>query len=329
MANPKYIDESLLHEDNKDEKVTKKVTKKAYSFRCDETLLEDMTTYAEMEDISLPQLLSNIMADFLEDKILSNDYLRGYEGMYINIMSNAYGSSSIFEYELRYVINNLDMWTADYGYVSGRLSHGIMHEGVDFVVIPETVHKGKLPDNERMGLREYYVDFNEIESCLYCIYVTVDINHKVEYEVISWIDAMNKLKASERYDLIAHGNKIKKQLEKLHQNWNSEKHYYKDEVFQDDIYRILLSIADEYNTGAIVPADISIDNIEYAAIVEKLPDGYEIINNLMEENKRLKGMEDQLIAIKSKMDEMDKMTDEEAWEYVKSKYPNVDDLDDA
>ena len=41
-----------------------------------------MNKYAEIEGITLPQLLSNIMADFLENKTLTNTYTPIYQ--YIN-----------------------------------------------------------------------------------------------------------------------------------------------------------------------------------------------------------------------------------------------------
>lgn len=333
MANPKYIDESLLPKEEEEDIVNKKGSKKAYSFRCDETLLEDMTTYAKLDDISLPQLLSNLMADFLNDKVLSNDYLRGYAGIYINIPSNAVGSR-IFEYELRFIMNNLDVWNSSYGYVSKRhesehkMYDGILHEGIDFLVIPETVHGAKLPDDEIRGLRCHHVELDYIPSCLYCMYVTVDNNHVVEYEVISWITAMNKLKAVGRYDLIAHGNKIKKRLNNLHQRWITERGWY-DDLFTDDIYVQLVRIAEEYNTGAILPADRSIDNIEYLPVIEKLPDAYEIISDLVKENKRLKKMEDKFNDIRAKIEEIENMNREEVWqEFIKGSDDNQDEISD-
>lgn len=331
MANPKYIDESLLPKEE-EEVAIKKGSKKAYSFRCDETLLEDMTTYAKLDGISLPQLLSNLMADFLNDKVLSNDYLRGYAGIYININSNV--NEDIFEYELRFIMNNLDVWNSTYGYVSKyhesehNMYDGTLHEGIDFLVIPETVHTGKLPDDAIMGMRQHHVNLDYIQSCLYCIYVTVDNNHGLNYEVISWIDAMNKLKAVGRYDLIAHGNKIKRRLNNLHQKWITEGQYIDDIVFIDDIYMNLLRIADEYNTGAILPADKSIDNIEYLPVIEKLPDAYEIISDLVKENKRLKKMEDKFNDIRAKIDEIENMSREELWEKYKERNANQDEISD-
>lgn len=342
MANPKYIDESLLPAQvpDEDEESSKKVSKKAYSFRCDETLLDEMNKYAELEGITLPQLLSGIMADFINSKTLTNTYLTEFEGMYINIPSNADGKKS-FEYEIRYIMNNLDVWTAEYGYVSKNgLHHGIMHEGIDFIVIPETLHGHKLSDVYKVGLHvDYSLNLNNIPKCLYCIYLTVDMTGLIEYEVISWITAMNKLKAVGRYDLISYGNEIKKKLEALYNDYIKDEGMYDVEMMWDMAYGRLLKIAEDYNTGAILPASNSIDNIEYTAIVKQLPDNYDLINKLIKENakykKALKGMDetvkklDELEAINKKWDELSNEIDDikcrqKAWDELKNN-PESDD----
>lgn len=335
MANPKYIDIPTPAEDGAAED-TKKVTKKPYSFRCDERLLDDMSKYAELEGVSMPQLLSDMMADFLKDKTLTNTYLPEYESQYINIPSNV--NDDKYEYELRTVVNNLDIWTNEYGYVSKhheaerKMYDGLLHEGIDFVVIPETVHLSKIPDYERMGRRAYHINMDYTTSCLYCMYITVNNCHHVEYEVISWIDAMNKLKSVGRHDLISYGNKIKKSLADLHQIYITEEGMHDDCIFYDEMYNRLLSIADAYNTGAILPASKSIDNIEYAAIVKHLPDSYDLISKLMKENKELKGIAAEFQAMKDKIREIDEReySREEIWEYIKQQHnSNEEDLPES
>lgn len=306
MANPKYIDEALLPDDAA-ESNDKKSSKKPYSFRCDETLLEDISKYAEIEGITLPQLLSNIMDDFLADKVLTNTYLPDHEGQYINIPSNVDKAIS-HEYEIRYVPNNLDVWHSKYGYISPEYKDhaikSVKHEGIDFVVIPETVHLSKLPDDEVSSGRGHHVNLDKIPSCLYCIYITVGINGTVEAELISWIEAMNKLKAVGRYDLISHGNKIKKRLNSLYETYITERQWTDDRIFTDEMYGRLRVISDKYNTGAILPASNSIDNIEYAAIVEHLPDNYDLINKLMKDSKKLKRMEDTINGLTADIDDI-------------------------
>ena len=336
MANPKYIDESLLPDAPEDES-SNKVTKKPYSFRCDERLLEDMTTYADKEGITLPQLLSRIMTDFLENKTLTNTYLPEYEGQYISIPSNVDESKS-YDYELRYVVNNLDVWWSIYGYAAKEGTYaGKIHEGIDFVVIPETVHLSKNPDAEVIP---YHIKCENIPSCLYCIYITVDTAGEVEYEVISWIDAMNKLKAVERYDLISHANTIKKRLSKLYDDYLDAVNITDDyDMIHYTIYGKLLKIAKDFNTGAIIPAAESIDNIEYAPIVEHLPDNYQ----LMKENDKLKKqlskvdevleIFDQMEAVAKRLDELERRSNdpeyrEEAWQEFINDGNNQDEISD-
>ena len=329
MANPKYIDESLLPK-SEDDKTNKKANKKAYSFRCDETLLEEMTKYAEMENISLPQLLNDMMANFINSKTLTNTYLPEYEGMYINIPTNIKGSVKTYEYEIRYIMNNLDEWTADYGYIAkSRLSEGIIHEGIDFLIIPETLHGGKLPDREREMLQlTHALNLNYIPYCLYCIYITVSVNGTIEHEAISWIKAINKLKAVGRYDIISHANQIKKELEELHQKWISDREICDDEeMMWQGAYGRILKMAKTYNTGAILPAEDSINNIEYAPIIKKLPDNYDLINKLMRENMELKTVADELNDIKKLIGNVESLSDEELLEMVHERQSQDHKLD--
>lgn len=334
MANPKYIDESLLPDTNK-ESNDKKINKKPYSFRCNEITLDGMNKYADLEGISLPQLLTNLMDDFLADKVLTNTYLPDHEGKYINIPSNE-GKDIFHEYEIRYVPNNLDVWNSKHGYISTAYRDdaikSVKHEGIDFLIIPETVHLSKLPDDEAWGGRRHYVDLEKIPSCLYCIYITTGINGTVDAELITWIEAINKLKAVGRHDLISYGNKIKKRLNSLHETYITERQYYDDKEFIDSIYRRLRGIADKYNTGAILPASNSINNIEYTAIVESLPDNYALVSKLMKENRELQGMANQLTAIKSKMKEIEEEMDVDTiLEKVRIKSDDevLDDLPDS
>ena len=119
---PKYIDKSLI---TPPEKTPEKVSKKTYSFRCDEKLLAAITEYSKIADISLPQLLSGIISDFLEDKILTNDFITDYDGSYINLKSH-HDLQKNFEYELLYVPNNLDVWDDGYKSMNENFIHEIL-----------------------------------------------------------------------------------------------------------------------------------------------------------------------------------------------------------
>lgn len=323
MANPKYIDESLLYNVN-DEEGNKKVSKKAYSFRCDETLLDGMNQYASIEGISMPQILSNLMADFLEKITLTNTYLPEYESRYINIPSNV--NDKVYEYEIRYVPNNLDVWSSSYGYISMaerdrtkmKRPDDIIHEGIDFVVIPETLHLSKNPEHIAMATIPYHIKCDNIPYCLYSMYITVSRNGSVDYQVISWIDAMNKLKAAGRYDIISHANQIKMALEKLHDEYLNGVNICDDyDMIQYTIYGKLRRITSDFNTGAILPASESIDKIEYAPIVEHLPDNYDIINRLIKENKKYKGIFKEMQEIADRLDELESRN--EVWDDLKNK----------
>ena len=281
MANkPKYIDESLLP--SNEEPTPKKVNKKAYSFRCDERLLAAIGEYADIEGISLPQLLSDLIADFLDGKILTNDFITDYDGSYINIRSH--DGQKNFEYELLYVPNNLDVW--DDGYKS--TSEVFIHEGIDFVIIPETVHTRKIPDHE-MPTKDmkYYVNLNKLPECLYCMYIFMDPDGEVGFHVVPFMEAVNKLKAAGRVDLIKYGHDIKKSLDRLHQNYITEKDYYDDISFDRGVYRRLLYLRNKYNSGAIRDAESGLNSINEEYILRQLPDTSKFIKQLLDKNKEL------------------------------------------
>ena len=338
MANPKYIDKIFLNKPEEEDD-SKNVIKKPYSFRCDETLLEDMNTYAELEGITVPQLISGVMADFINKKTLTNTYLTEYEGRYISIRSNA-DDNVEFEYDLRYIFNNMDEWSSLHGYVSKKgIGHGIIHEGIDFLIIPETLHTGKLSESDKVGLNiDYSLNLNNIPKCIYCIYLTVDAGGNVEYDIISWIDAINKLKAVGRYDLISYGNAIKKKLESLYNDYIRDAGMYDVELMWEVVYGRVLKIAKDYNTGAIIPASSSIDNIEYAPVVEHLPDSYQLMKENDELKKQLSKVDevmeifDQMEAVAERLDELERKRNdpeyrEEVWQEIKDGN-NQDEISD-
>ena len=310
---PKFIDKSLITPPEKTPE--KKVNKKPYSFRCDETLLAAITKYSEIAEIPLPQLLSEIISEFLEGKTLTNDFIYDYTGSYINIRSH--DGQKNFEYELLYLPNNLDVW--DDGYRS--INNAFIHEGIDFVIIPETVHTHKIPDHE-MPTRDmkYYVDLNKIPDCLYCMHIFIDPSGTVGFHVVSFMDAVNKLKKAGRVDLINYGHDIKKKLDQLHQEYITEVGYYDDMDFDRSIYRKLLYLRNKYNSGAIRDAESGLDSINEEYILRKLPDTSKFIKQLLDKNKELSdrmSKVEEIISDSIEIIEKVKLTDEDVIEKVK------------
>lgn len=315
MANPKYIDESLIPSTKEPE--PKKVNKKAYSFRCDERLLAAISEYAEIDGISLPQLLSDLIADFMDGKILTNDFITDYDGSYINIMSK---DGRNFEYELIAIPNNLDVW--DDGYKS-KNPH-FKHDGIDFVIIPEAVQTTKLPEMEWPApYFTHNVDLSKLPECLYCIHIIMYKDGTVAHNKISFMDAINELKAAGRYDLIAKGHEMKKELDHLHSEFITERGRsgVLDSIFyESDFYSRLLNIRNKYNSGAIKDAASGLDNIDVKYALTHVPDTTNIIKQLIDKNNRLNErvnqMEGRFNNMMEAIDKVNDMSDEELWQMV-------------
>lgn len=299
MGNPKFIP------------TQKKVT---YSFRVEEDNLEKLKRISELNNIKLPKLMSHIIDDYLVGKIVYNNYLEDFEGMFIDLPDitqgkgydefqggEYYHSNLSFEYEVKNIPNNLDKWDPIFLTYKSHSPH-YSHEGVEFLIVPEICEYND---------RQYY----DLTKYLYCIYFTVKKNtSQVEIHYISFLEAINKLKNSENYPLLNHALKLKDRLEeRSNELRNLVSQVGDNEVEFEYIWTELNRIAKEFNSGNIIPIDKSRKDIQYKASLQSMTTLER--ENLLKENEEMKKKLKEMDSILERLDELEKNR-EKKWDNV-------------
>lgn len=302
MGNPKFIP------------TQKKVT---YSFRVEEDKLEKLRQISELRDMKLPKLMSQIIEEYLMGKVVYNNYLEDFEGMFIDLpdisqgrgydefRGNYFISDLTFEYEIQSIPNNLDVWDSLLETYKSNSPH-YRHEGIEFLIVPEICeYEGR--------------DDTDLTKYLYCIYFTVPQNtSNVEIHYISFIEAINKLKKSENYILLNHALKLRETLEERTREIESQIFRIAQQggeyrVF-DYIWNELKRIAKDFNSGNIVPIEKSKKDIEYKASLQSLSNIER--ENLLKENEEMKKKLNKVDLVLKKLDELENIE----WETVKEYY---------
>ena len=271
MGNPKFIP------------TQKKVT---YSFRVEEDNLNKLKRISELNDIKLPKLMSHIIDDYLVGKIVYNNYLEHFEGMFIDLpditqgrgydefQGNYFVSDLTFEYEIKQIPNNLDRWDPIFLTYKSHSPH-YSHEGIEFLIVPELCEY-----EER-----YYTDLTQY---LYCIYFTVQQNtSNVNIEYIPFLEAINKLKKCENFTLLNHALKLRDLLEERSNELRNHVSQVGDDEFEFEyIWTELNRIAKDFNSGNIVPIEKSKKDIKYKASLQSMSNNER--ETLLRENEEMK-----------------------------------------
>ena len=289
MGNPKFIP------------TQKKVT---YSFRVEEENLEKLKRISELNNVKLPKLMSLIIEDYLVGKIVYNNYLEDFEGMFIDLPDitqgkgydefqggEYYHSNLTFEYEVKNIPNNLDRWDPIFLTFKSYSQH-YSHEGVEFLIVPEICEYND---------RQYY----DLTKYLYCIYFTVKKNSsQVEIHYISFLEAINKLKKSENYPLLNHALKLKDILEERSNELRNHVSQVGDNELEFEyIWTELNRIANKFNSGNIIPIDKSRKDIQYKASLQSMTNTER--ENLLKENEEMKKQLKKMDSILERLDELE------------------------
>lgn len=289
MSNPKFIP------------TQKKVT---YSFRVEEEKLEKLKQMSKLNDVKLPQLMSDILGKYLSNKVVFNTYLEDLEGMFIDLpditrgrsydefSNNDYWLSDLtFDYEIQSIPNNLDVWDSKLKTYKSPSGH-YLHEGVEFLIVPELSHYER--DN-----------YSDLIQYLYCIYFTVGKKCKVEIEYIPFLTAMNKIKKCENYPLLDYALKIKETIEDKTLYIEEQRMLCEEESFPEFEYveRALKSLSKEFNTGNIIPINESRKEIEYKASFQSMSDVEK--ENILKENEEMKKKLKQFDSLLKKFEELE------------------------
>lgn len=289
MGNPKFIP------------TQKKVT---YSFRVEEDNLEKLKRISELNDIKLPKLMSHIIDDYLVGKIVYNNYLEDFEGMFIDLPDitqgkgydefqggEYYHSNLTFEYEVKNIPNNLDRWDPIF-LTFKSYSPQYSHEGIEFLIVPEICEY-----EERC--------YTDLTQYLYCIYFTVQKNtSNVGIYYISFMEAINKLKKCENYPLLNHALKLKDILEERSNELRNHVSQVGDNELEFEyIWTELNRIANKFNSGNIIPIDKSRKDIQYKASLQSMTNTER--ENLLKENEEMKKQLKKMDSILERLDELE------------------------
>lgn len=260
--------------------------KVSYSFRINPQLLEDLKLYAKAKDEKLPNVLNEILEDYIFNFNLKNDYLEHYEGMLINIPFGEHfltggidgtprvefdaGISDYLDfeeeglnYEVNKIPNNLDVWDNVRGYTSRLYKNGIIHEGISLLIVPNLVLYPNLDFN--------YLTTDVIMNCLKYIYFVVNEDRTISVVGISYKECFRRLKQAGNNELLYKLKSIDNLFYKFSIDFVREYGKSKDSVdldsmdnFRMALYKELVKFAKEYNDGNIVNLDENEINIDIA-----------------------------------------------------------------
>lgn len=307
-------------------KYLKKTPKKvAYSFRIKEDVLNEFKQYTKLNNINAPDLVNEILEEFLKDKTVYNDYLKTQESKYITIpnidcieynedinnYTTASNNKSDFigvEYVINKIPNNLDIWQGLEGYKPANEKY--KHMGLEFVIIPEIINK--------------YSDFWEwdiIEKTLYCFYFIVQEDNAVKISLINNMEGINKIKESEDIETLNKVLQMKKELNELKENIEkeiSEISFRGGDYsgIEEWAYNKVTEIANKYNTKNIIPMNEKIKENEYKTVLNDKPELIDIINKQQKEIEDLKADLKTFDIFKKKADTLLKKLDPERVEDI-------------
>ena len=293
MGNPKFIP------------TQKKVT---YSFRVEENNLNKLKQISELNDMKLPKLMSQIIDEYLIGKVVYNNYLEDFEGMFIDlpditkgrgyddIRGDFFFSDLTFEYEIQAIPNNLDSWDSKWETYNSNSPH-YSHEGIEFLIVPEICEYEN---------RQYY----DLTKYLYCIYFTVPKNSSnVEIDYIPFVQAINRLKQSENYVLLNHALNLKETLEERTNEVEAQIFRLSQQGAEFEDFEIIWTelnrIAKKFNTGNIIPIGKSRKDIKDKAKLQTMTNLER--ETLLKENKEMKK---QLKKMESILERLDKLEEQ-------------------
>lgn len=206
-SNPKFLN------------VEKKVV---YNIRLPQRLIDKYNSYSELTGNTTTNIVTNVLSDFIDDKVVMNDYLDNTGGVtvkipyainqknysisnninlmdyeskdeYLRITSQGRIIETYFAelFEVKKIPNNLDIYIDD-SYVANKkhllFNNNTTHSGIELFIynITEII----FADAELIN------DFDSFINCLYCLYFEVSADESVNVYLIDYLTAINLLSAS-------------------------------------------------------------------------------------------------------------------------------------
>lgn len=225
-----------------------------YNIRLPEDLLNSLNIYADLTNRTTTDLIINTLTDYMEDKIVFNDYLSTVGSKTIKIPLNADVKDGIIadRYLTTNLLNDFKGNINYYDEINGEVSKPTTIATIEIKRIPNNLDKFdgytyKFNDTvEHKGIEFFVYTPEEADviweyiDYLYCFYFVVGNNQTYVY-LIDNLDAINLLANADvtTKDLLIACIKELQSLESI-------------EDYVDGMYSKFLQIAEKYNTGNIV-----------------------------------------------------------------------------
>lgn len=325
--------------------------KVSYSFRINPELLEKLKEYAKATNQSLPETLNTLLEESIDGINTSNTFVNELDGIIINIplmyhiqkvktIADTTENITLFEkgtsnyldyetegltYEVKQIPNNLDTWSKTTGY--GCTETGVLHKGVNLVIVPELILNPDL-----------YITEKSITNCLKFLYFQVDTNNKTQVTSISYKDCFRRLKEAGNEEVLYKFRAIDSTIYKFALSYMAElekdpEAYTRYDSYRVNIYDYLVKYAQKYNDGTIV-------NLEELPVLDSEDDNEEttetkgglkftnkpvvfttdsILTEILEENQALQNRVTELENIFKELYNMlnDSEEREKAWDELK------------
>lgn len=266
--------------------------KVSYSFRIYPELLENLKGYAKATNKSLPETINDLLEESIKGINTNNIFVNDLDGVIINIplmyhkikypIKNNFeitnkelvkGTKNYldfdkkgFVYEIKKIPNNLDTWDKTVGYCCNE--KGVLHKGVNLVIVPELILNPEL-----------YITDESILNCLKFLYFQVDSNDKkINVININYKQCLNFLKEAGNEEVLSNFNGIYNKFYKFTVSFINEFNKDPEANKRYDYYRVrlyeeLVKYANKYNDNTII-------NLEkHTVFNSKDDDDTEIENN--------------------------------------------------
>lgn len=265
-----------------------------YSFRIYYDDLKKLKEYAKMKRTEPSTLLNEIVHEFLEDKVLVNDFLPDKLGFVLPLFTDLELKQQILNkditsfmdekhlkkwlrrhtenklvdtvsYETTQIPNNLDVWTGD---TFKSTIEGIDHEGILPVIVPQVFLEN---------------DDVTVEDLVYFLDIQV-VNNQYRIIPVASTTAINKLRLNDNI----------KMMEQITQSLSKLKEVLKEDSGIDKIY----IIADKYNVGELTEVNVELDDTNkieprqaVTEIIMKTDMMQKMVDSIMEDEKLMSNIQ--------------------------------------
>lgn len=297
--------------------------KVSYSFRIDEELLDDLKAYAQATNRKLPETLNVLLKKQLEGITVSDTYLKDEKGTIITIpfnlldtnkpVINLYNVKNGWNYQIKQIPNNLDIWTINKGFVSPNKDY--LHQGIELVLIPDLFSKEVFINLRNLEVHSLgSSERSKLNKILVPILFSMKKDETIDINIISINEALVLARNSKKVELIqlieTNFNKINKLMQDLSFNIQTSRGY---ERYYHKIVSELDLLSREINTKNIVKLD---EVIKFDDIAFDFEDSIDVSNENL-----IKELQSELNDVKKDLKRKEQIIDE-----YENKFKKIDSL---